>query len=758
MTPLLLDAPIASPAEEKLGREPFANSLADLLHDAPQDASFRIGVYGEWGEGKTSVLLLMQRRLESKGDVCVWLPAWIGRNKEDTWGRLVAAIADAVGVPVKKSPTLVKQVVAVATRAADATGVSKAISNAVTPFINEALANYNASSLEALLTEVRAHLGERKVIVFVDDLDRVTPDLVPDLLMSLREIFDLPGLFFVLALSPTVIEHGLKRTGFGGERPAAFLDKIVELPMQLPPLSDRAINEFIEYGISSLPDTVDQPALRSLISILPRNPRRIKLFLRFIACASAQWGRFLADEVDWRTLYVVQMLALEYPEESRRLSLDSVALDRMEWGRTRDGVYPTKAQTTTGTVEHPEDPYAASLEGENQKRFLALCAAIRERTNVMRGKYALWQLFHFVDEPPTVSWRELDDLIRSYTSTSETDRVQRVRAWLTGASGGRSVPDTARALFKLVLEAREAMLDIAIAAESPSEITRILANETIPLGQLLHTLAIDLGFFSDGTFTVVEWKELAVHIRRWSSSHVLRQFAPVVNADAKLLLNVSKELRIADQVMILGTLAADRIEWDAEASSSTRSAFKTAYALFEKSRADMLLGKFEERDGLDAYWAVGNTIGGKGALFTPGSPFHSASARKRLAKIGRRGKKDDAVHLNFVTYFRMLTYGAFKEGGSFVQKDCRELLHDVELVTIVWSAAVGRPTNPRIAGSLRDDRQSIIATGVPESALPLPDWLRRLEKAFFSRRPPAGGTIDASADALSAPVATETAT
>jgi predicted KAP-like P-loop ATPase len=49
------DRPIATDAEDALGRARFAKSIADLILSSPPKETLRIGIYGGWGEGKTSV-------------------------------------------------------------------------------------------------------------------------------------------------------------------------------------------------------------------------------------------------------------------------------------------------------------------------------------------------------------------------------------------------------------------------------------------------------------------------------------------------------------------------------------------------------------------------------------------------------------------------------------------------------------------------------------------------------------------------------
>src|SRR5689334_20270719 len=92
------ERPIYEWADELLGREPFVRGLADLILNAPRNASLRIGVYGDWGEGKTSVLALMRQQLKAAGHECVWLAPWLSATREDIGRYLVGAIAGELGI------------------------------------------------------------------------------------------------------------------------------------------------------------------------------------------------------------------------------------------------------------------------------------------------------------------------------------------------------------------------------------------------------------------------------------------------------------------------------------------------------------------------------------------------------------------------------------------------------------------------------------------------------------------------------------
>ena len=53
------DVSVNSANDDKLNRAPFAYKLADTIRDWKREESIVIGLYGPWGCGKTSVLILL---------------------------------------------------------------------------------------------------------------------------------------------------------------------------------------------------------------------------------------------------------------------------------------------------------------------------------------------------------------------------------------------------------------------------------------------------------------------------------------------------------------------------------------------------------------------------------------------------------------------------------------------------------------------------------------------------------------------------
>jgi hypothetical protein len=85
--------------EDLLGFERFAEPLAERIA-AVKIAStpLTIGVYGEWGSGKTSFLKMVDRHLRDRVIYPIWFNAWKYNKEDDLWSALIQTILDQVRV------------------------------------------------------------------------------------------------------------------------------------------------------------------------------------------------------------------------------------------------------------------------------------------------------------------------------------------------------------------------------------------------------------------------------------------------------------------------------------------------------------------------------------------------------------------------------------------------------------------------------------------------------------------------------------
>jgi tetratricopeptide (TPR) repeat protein/Cdc6-like AAA superfamily ATPase len=89
------DRPVDKPGEDHLNVDHLVNALAGLI--ARQHTSLTIGVYGEWGSGKTSFLKLLMTCLRQDGIYPIWFDAWKYNKKENLWSALIQTILNQSG-------------------------------------------------------------------------------------------------------------------------------------------------------------------------------------------------------------------------------------------------------------------------------------------------------------------------------------------------------------------------------------------------------------------------------------------------------------------------------------------------------------------------------------------------------------------------------------------------------------------------------------------------------------------------------------
>lgn len=273
---LLNDEPIRDYDKDGLGLQPFADVIAGGALGTP--GPFTIGVFAEWGQGKSSILRLAQSRIDRANQadvVTVWFNAWRHEQEDHPVVPLIGTILDAIDLS-DTSPGQAKawKRLGHALRAV-AYGLSLKLNLGA---VDIALSGKDAVTREEqlraqpggnvaehglyldayrTLEEVARGSGSSnppgRVIVFVDDLDRCLPDNGLRLLEGLKHVFAQPGFVFVLGVDRGVLEGYLAKRykeDFGmadyGTRSALYLDKIVQLPLPLPSHAGR-FDIFIDH-------------------------------------------------------------------------------------------------------------------------------------------------------------------------------------------------------------------------------------------------------------------------------------------------------------------------------------------------------------------------------------------------------------------------------------------------------------------------------------------------------------------------------
>lgn len=284
--PIIADIPTDSPG---LGFGEYVDALSDAIRGG-EPPQFTVGLYGPWGSGKSSLLTAIHQTLTShpREVVPVLFDAWRHERSEHLVVPLLHAIVSAVAVagPPDLAKALRKALAAVVfSLNFSIAGVGVDTSRVRDQWQADTLTKLDEAFAEPFqeMRSIPEALAGRRIAVLVDDLDRCSPEHVVSVLEAINVVMDVPGFVFVLALDYDVLVRavGVRYPHVSGHE---FIQKIVQLPFRVPPLStedpaflSELIPQWSEWG--STHSTEFQSSVVDIaVLALEANPRQIKRF------------------------------------------------------------------------------------------------------------------------------------------------------------------------------------------------------------------------------------------------------------------------------------------------------------------------------------------------------------------------------------------------------------------------------------------------------------------------------------------------
>jgi len=251
------DAAQTDPDKDVLAVAPFARRLAEHLRDVDATNGYVIGLSGEWGSGKTSVLnytrtymelIAPLREGETASIVMIDFRPWLVSGHQD----LVGAFFKVLSEQLNHTPPRWKDAAAgAATLGAELTGALNKVSW-ITSFVDggtlaaaalllkagfgKASQDWSKQpSLQKTYDELRKILASSatKIIVVIDDIDRLQSGEIQDIMMMVKTVGQLPNVVYLLSYDRNAVWPALQK----GASPAVrvnFAEKLVQQEIALP--------------------------------------------------------------------------------------------------------------------------------------------------------------------------------------------------------------------------------------------------------------------------------------------------------------------------------------------------------------------------------------------------------------------------------------------------------------------------------------------------------------------------------------------
>lgn len=303
---------------DRLDREQTVKNIAQDLQMC--NPPLVLGIHGDWGAGKTSFLRQLQYHLDGKTDstntekpitlkgsaydgkiVTVWFDAWRYQYEQVPIVALLQTIRDQLGIFAKtKNKTKKLSSISISSILSSITDITKIIQiEGLSKTIKQHGEQWEKAHLEERLQtdNIRRTLEQaisellgnnnRKIVIFIDDLDRCDGEMATKLLDSLKVYLDINNCIFVLGLNQQAVQDAIssKLGNDNSKKASAYLEKICQNVWRLPLVKEpsKLLCHWIqnsEIGIAL--NTILIGTGDVDLQLLPPNPRKLKGFANLI--------------------------------------------------------------------------------------------------------------------------------------------------------------------------------------------------------------------------------------------------------------------------------------------------------------------------------------------------------------------------------------------------------------------------------------------------------------------------------------------
>lgn len=300
------DKPVGTQGEDKFKVGQYILGLSEFIIEC--DTPMTIAIQGDWGSGKTSMMNMIREQLGDK-IVTTWFNTWQYSqfNMGDTLAVsfLSRLIADLETEDLQKNAKM-KKALWYISKFVKSTGVimvdtlvggkaAETVENgmckaAEKPEIDMPQAiNELKEQFQLAVNEKIAKAGKDRLVIFIDDLDRLHPGKAVELLEVLKLFLDCEKCVFVLAIDYEVVSQGVKQKYgelIGEEKGRSFFDKIIQVPFKMP-VAQYDVNNYVMTSLASLGIELTEKEMDTYVNLIQNsvstNPRAMKrLFNAFL--------------------------------------------------------------------------------------------------------------------------------------------------------------------------------------------------------------------------------------------------------------------------------------------------------------------------------------------------------------------------------------------------------------------------------------------------------------------------------------------
>lgn len=330
------DKPTSTLNEDAFGVKQYISGLNEFILECYTPMT--IAIQGDWGSGKTSMMNMIREQLGNRV-ITTWFNTW--QYSQFNMGDALAIsflsrlITDLETEQDQKSGNI-KKALKTISRFAKTAGViatdtfvgGKAADALESGFA--ALTEQNEVDMPQAINELKEQFqmavdnkiqqsGKDRLVIFIDDLDRLHPGKAVELLEVLKLFLDCDNCVFVLAIDYAVVSQGVKQKYgelIGEEKGRSFFDKIIQVPFKMP-VAQYDVKNYVISSLQALGIAVSDVEVESYVKLIQRsvgcNPRAMKrLFNAFLLLNKIAGNGTVIEAAQRKMLFAILCLQLSF--------------------------------------------------------------------------------------------------------------------------------------------------------------------------------------------------------------------------------------------------------------------------------------------------------------------------------------------------------------------------------------------------------------------------------------------------------------
>jgi predicted KAP-like P-loop ATPase len=241
------DKPIFNEEDDQFQRYAFSKRIAETIVQRKSKDCIVLGIYGAWGEGKTSIINFVEKELlKNEQIVTLKFNPWRFSDENSLLLQFFQHLANGVKTKLntksEKFGKLLKRYSGLLSFNIPVVGNVGEKTKAIAELLGGADVEVLKKRIEDVLIE-----AEVKIVVFIDDIDRLDKEEIHSIFRLVKLNADFSNVVYVLSFDEKMVANAISaRFGEGNDIAGQnFLEKIIQVPLTIPFAQPDALKNFI---------------------------------------------------------------------------------------------------------------------------------------------------------------------------------------------------------------------------------------------------------------------------------------------------------------------------------------------------------------------------------------------------------------------------------------------------------------------------------------------------------------------------------